>query len=307
MKRLSFIAGVLIAFGFTACQEDTSLQTDTTSLVSSSSAYDISSEAAISSSVEDLDQTTDEGMAHFFALQGPMGMPGGMGRLDCATVNRDTANNIITIDFGDGCTDRRGILRSGKIIIEYEGLHFQPGAYRKVTLEDYYIDSIKVEGVRTMTNVTDTAATDSLMVFETKLEGGKLTFTDGSFATREAEHIRTNYRGATLEDGYTTLSGSASGTLADGTGYTATILDDLVFKRSCMAHVPVQGVKEFVSGDTTITMNFGDGECDNLVDVTINGVTETIEIPGRDQLCGGLRDKARMRREERKENRNGNG
>lgn len=284
MKRLSFIAAGIAALVFTACQEDMSV-VESTSLDIESAAFSVSSESALETSYEDVASITDEGMERFFEEGSRLGH--GFGRLlECAEVERDTTTNTITIDFGDGCEDHHGTLRSGKIIVQYSGAKREPGSYRKVTFDNFKLDSILVEGVRTMTNATDTTVSD-VYVFETKLEGGKLTFTDGSVATREAAHVRTLYKGESMDEDYATLSGGASGVLQDGTEYSSTILEDLVFSKSCRTHVPVSGVKEMISGDNTVVMDFGDGACDNLVEVTTNGETETIEIEGRDKMADG--------------------
>lgn len=273
MKKVSFIALALGAIMFTACQEDGSVVNETVELSVATAAYDATSEAVLSTSMEEVDLTTDETIEKYFAQEGRKRFD----RLECATVTEDSTTNMITIDFGDGCEDRRGVLRSGKIIVEYSGRRHTPGSYRIVTFEDFYLDSVKIEGKRTLTNTTDTTVAD-VYVYETKLEGGVLTFADGTTITRDAAHTRTKYKGESWNEGYTTLTGSASGLLQDGTEYTSTILEEIVFTRECEVHAPVSGVKEFVAGETTITIDFGDGTCDNLADVTTNGTTESIEI-----------------------------
>ena len=45
--------------------------------------------------------------------------------------------------------------------------------------------------------------------------------------------------------------------------------------------IPVEGikVKKFEDG-TIVTIDYGDGTCDNLVTITKDGVTETVELQG---------------------------
>lgn len=277
MKNLSFIVVFALAVMFTACQEEgTEINVDDLNV--STIAYDANSDAVIAASLEEVDQTTDEGIERIFGIRTKFQL----GRLDCADVTRDSATQTITIDFGDGCTDPRGITRSGKIIISHSGTPRTEGAARIVTFEAFVVDSIQIDGVRSITNVTDSAsAAAGIFIMNTKLEGGVITFSDNSTITREASHTRTSLRGETREESYSKLTGSASGTLQDGTAYTSTITEEIVFGADCDMHVPVSGVKEFVAGDTNIMIDFGDGACDNLVDVTTNGVTETIELEGR--------------------------
>lgn len=53
---------------------------------------------------------------------------------------------VVTKDFGDGCINDRGILKSGKIIITINGQWLRKGSTRTVTFENYTHDSILVTG-----------------------------------------------------------------------------------------------------------------------------------------------------------------
>ncbi|MEQ9302521.1 MAG: hypothetical protein RJQ14_01295, partial [Marinoscillum sp.] len=176
-----------------------------------------------------------------------------------------------------------GTLRSGIIRIAYNELRNVPGAYRILTFENFFVDSIGVEGTRTLTNTSEEA--DSLSrAFEVTLEDGKLTFPDETTITRDATHERTSYITEDRTDAYSTLTGEASGTLRDESDYSVTIIEELVFKIGCRADrivIPVSGVKEIIAGDNQIIIDYGDGTCDNLVDITVNGETTTREIEPR--------------------------
>jgi hypothetical protein len=314
MKKLSFIATAMLVILFTACQENGFMNEDEINLeeqeASELAAYDAISETVVSTSLDEIDESTNDIITEFYTLSESSsgriarygeGNSHGDGHengnperrhIDCAEVTRDTTTQTITIDFGEGCEDQHGVLKSGKIIITYNDRLHNPGAYRIMTFEDFYIDSVGIEGTWTTTNITDTASTDNTLVLESILEDGKLSFTDGTYITREAEHVRTRYRGESREDSYITISGEASGQLQDSTEYTSIILEDILISGACNFHLPVAGVKEFTAGDNTITIDFGDGTCDNLAEVTTNGETETIELQTRKEFRGG-RDRHR--------------
>ena len=42
--------------------------------------------------------------------------------------------------------------------------------------------------------------------------------------------------------------------------------------------IPVSGVKRIVKGESEMIINYGDGECDFVAEVTKDGVTETIDL-----------------------------
>lgn len=282
MKNQSLFLLALLAMAMTACMENGLLDDEMnaeaggTSLFSTAS-YDATTEALASANFEDIDETTDQAMERFFgSANGRLNF----NKLDCAVVTRDSVNQVIIVDFGDGCEDRKGTIRSGMIIVSYTGVRNEPGASREVTFENFFIDSVQVEGTRTVTNTSDTANAN-VIVHEATLIGGKLTFADGTTLTREAAHTRTKYRGETSEENYVTLIGNASGELQDDTPYTMDIVTEILITGACNIKVPISGIKEFVAGENSLSIDFGDGTCDNLADVTLNGETRTIELKER--------------------------
>ena len=60
-----------------------------------------------------------------------------------------------------------------------------------------------------------------------------------------------------------------------------TITKDLVYKRSCAVtnkvFIAVQGTKELVVDGKKITIDYGNGECDNKVTITVNGKSKEVE------------------------------
>jgi hypothetical protein len=80
------------------------------------------------------------------------------------------------------------------------------------------------------------------------------------------------------EDDVWQITGSASGTTIDGNEYTKVISDDdpLIAPRDCLWIV--SGTVTTTSGDVTVVIDFGDGECDNLATRTEGDVTEEFEM-----------------------------
>ena len=206
-------------------------------------------------------------------------------RMRCAVVTHDLENNEIIIDFGDGCTGPHGVVRSGKIIINYQGRRFVPGSYWMVSFDSFYINRRHIEGIRTVTNISESLEANP--TFHVVLEGGKVTWPDGTFATREVDRVRVWVRAANpLLDEYHILAESTtSGSTRKSIRYNSVVLEDLIIKKACMGpkggRLPVAGVKEVTFGDKTYTIDFGDGECDTLVTVTVDGESRTIDLSDR--------------------------
>ncbi|HWA35059.1 MAG TPA: hypothetical protein VG737_13050, partial [Cyclobacteriaceae bacterium] len=70
-----------------------------------------------------------------------------------------------------------------------------------------------------------------------------------------------------------------------GEGYSIEILERLIYRRACAALgilIPSSGVKLIKSGDRELTVDYGDGSCDNFVTITNkNGRTIRYEVGGR--------------------------
>jgi hypothetical protein len=208
------------------------------------------------------------------------------------TTNSDT----LTIDFGaTGCTDSKGNVRTGKITLIFTaGKRLFPQFSHTITFSDFKINGVKIEGTRTITNVSPNLV-DGDITFRVELVGGKLTFKDGSTATRQTTHFRQWFRNGTpLDFGddqqkilatYNGTNSTASGTNRKGFAYEMQVTKDIVYKNSCLAEkifVPVSGTKTLAVTKGTnaaqIIVDYGDGACDKTVTITINGKTETVTV-----------------------------
>lgn len=206
-------------------------------------------------------------------------------RCSCAEVTHDKDAQIITIDFGDGCDGPNGITRSGKIIITYDGKRFLPGSSWITTFEEFYVNDRHIEGTRTVTNISESL--ESEPTFHVTLEAGKVTWPDETFATREADRTRVWKRTSNpmFDEIHVLAESITAGVNREELQYMTIVKEDLVFKRDCRGEkkgrIPVAGVKEVSVGEKIYTVDFGDGECDTIVTITIGEETETIDLSDR--------------------------
>ncbi len=275
MKKLLFISA--IAFGVLSSCDDGEAVGSQDILEE----MDIEAEASLDSNFEDVDLIVEAGME-------TIGSAGRVQKdeiLDCATVTHDEANKTISIDYGEGCEGPGGRIRAGKMLISYSDHRLVPGAFRETTFENFSIDGVQVEGTRRVENISQSL--DDNPTFSITLTGGQLTFEDETIATRASSRVRTWMRATNPINDEAEVEGNASGSRRDGVNYTMEITERLIYKRSCWARgvfIPVSGVKVFTSGDNVAVVNYGDGECDYDVTISINGgdpITKTINPRGR--------------------------
>ncbi len=276
----NWLLGILLAIGLLACEdnEDSPLQSE----IDESDVAQISTEHEMEAAFEDLDLISVE--AHDRTEDGSIGGRSHMDETDmftrCATITHDKEAKTITIDFGDGCEGPDGKFRSGIIFIQYTQRMFVPGAELTITLENYTVNGLAIEGTKNITNVS--TSFEDPVSFHKQLIGGKITWPDGSFATREVDKTFTWIRGNNPLLDELHVEGGAEGVNRRGVAYQVTILSKIIWKRACRVRgvcVPVQGLKLIERRDhPDVLLDFGDGECDTLITVTKNGSSRVIEV-----------------------------
>jgi hypothetical protein len=179
----------------------------------------------------------------------------------------------VVIDFGERCEGKNGHIRKGKIVVNQTAPMYEKGAIRTLTYEGYFVDDAKVEGSRVTTNKGAGALTHEI--------DSKITFPDGKFITKKATHTVKQIEGADtplirLDDVFA-ITGSAEGINRNGIAYKAEITKPLIKRRSCPWIA--KGEKVVTQGENTLTINFGNGDCDRFAKVTLpDGTTKQIKL-----------------------------
>jgi len=222
--------------------------------------------------------------------------------LSCATVMRDTTHKIITVTFNGSTPCLDGKTRSGSVIINYSGCtagakHYRdPGFSCTVSTNAYVVNGYQVNVVnKTVTNTTSSGF-NPMSVNETwsitanvnivKPGGGTISWNCNRTKTLLNTSDTSVYHGApraiTWSKAKVGLTGSASGTCANGNSFTANVASQLVRDFTCNVGgvCPfIQGVLDFTpTGHPTRVIDYGPGTCDLDATVTVNGVTTHITL-----------------------------
>ena len=194
----------------------------------------------------------------------------------------------ITIDYGDGCTGFYEQTRSGKIIIQVTGRYRVAGTSRTITFENYYINGIHVEGTNTVTN--DGENDNGNICYSIELTGGKITTPDSIVITRESVRTREWVGGSdtrwNIWDDVYFITGQTTGTNFRGVAYSRTIVTPLEWAATCR-FIKSGSIEIVVGENDPITLDFGNGECDNEATVSRNGETKTILLKYRYRKLNG--------------------
>ncbi len=204
-------------------------------------------------------------------------------------ISIDTAETgypvVISIDYGDSTVTKHGKILSGVIILEILGDKHTDGATRKVTYENFFVDSVGLSGSKSeIFNIT----ADSVLVI-TSSGNCVLTLPDGSTITAVTEKQRTWIEGDDTpfdhDDDILQVTGKTEFTTSGGESFVKEITAPLLRTGEC--HNFVKGTVQYVQDGVEIAvLDYGDGECDGVANLT-TADGETIEIELRSSKFHG--------------------
>ena len=189
----------------------------------------------------------------------------------------------VTINFGsEGCEGPFGNIRKGVITIIVTDRYIKQGSVRTVTFNDFYVNDFKIEGTKTVTN--EGRNDDGFMYFTVELTDGKVITPAGKEITHEFNRTRTWIEGELTKrwrwDDVYLIEGESTGVNRFGKTYTRTITSPLMVATAC--RWIMSGTIEIQPEDRSlILLNFGNGECDDVATITVNGEIKEIKLHGR--------------------------
>jgi len=192
-----------------------------------------------------------------------------------------------TIDFGTtGCPMPNGNILKGQIIMSFT---FSPGAASHTInyqFLNFYHNALKFDGnksfTRTMSVATASSPSHPVVVMNMDMT---VTFPNGNVLERVGTRTREIIAGFNTPnvflDNVYQVTGNWTTTFPNTTVQTSTITTPLNVKMSCISvnkPLLVSGVITFVRNNNTATLDYGNGDCDNLAVFTINGNSYNVTI-----------------------------
>lgn len=183
----------------------------------------------------------------------------------------------VTIDFGTGCLCRDGKYRKGKIVSIYTNPMIVPGAKVSTTFVDYFVDSFKVEG----THITENTSTTNMQGWKNVVIDGKITNMNTNRwrkwnSVKNVLQIEGNGTPHFPLDDVYKITGNAHGSNSGGHTWSSLVVDPLIKKFTCPWIV--KGTVRLIRDGREALLDYGNGVCDNIAIIYINGVPHIIRL-----------------------------
>ena len=203
----------------------------------------------------------------------------------CSIITFDTlaAAKTITVSFGTtNCLCNDGRNRRGALIISYTGRYKDSLTVISVIPQNYFVNDNQVTGSKTITNKGHNSSHHLVYDINANIQIIKASGagTISWQSSRQREWVMGENTPTWSDDIYW-ITGNANGTTSNGNSFTSIITSPLIRNMSigCRRHFTQGKMEHTPSGKATRYLDYGNGACDDLATVTINGYTYTITLP----------------------------
>ncbi|MFT3945466.1 MAG: hypothetical protein QM763_00715 [Agriterribacter sp.] len=195
----------------------------------------------------------------------------------CATVTATPGGLInfpkdITVDFGTGCT-LRGYTGKGSVSFTLNQWVTVPGTEITPVFNDFFVNDYKIEGSYKITTISATE-------FKVDIIDGLVTFPDKTVYHLTGTLNYTQTKGSAtplaFEDDTYSVTGDITSTSFLGE-IEGTITTPLIMEISC--NNITSGTIDFTTENTTATLDFGDGTCDNKGTIKTGSLSFPVTLP----------------------------
>ena len=202
---------------------------------------------------------------------------------ECVTITKViTSENIaVTLDYGDACTTKKEDVLSGKIQMLISPNLEDKSVVIDYSFDNFYFNDKKIEGsvnkIRTRSNENE----NPQAVINRDI---KIIWQDASFSLIKGERKREWVEGADnmlWADNVFSITGSWTITKRDGNIRTSTIVEPLIRNMACK--FLISGIVEIEKTDKKKILDYGDGECNDLASLTVDGTTYEINLRNRNR------------------------
>jgi hypothetical protein len=275
-RRILYLSAFLAIFTLLfiyACQKESNSSVTNNELLSANS---IEKNAIIANSTfEALNDFAQTGFAANNLKAGIISL----GICPTVIVNYTTPPYSITLDWGTECTGSDGAKRNGKIEISLNGMMTTKDNVATMKIENYIVEGKKITGTTKITSAGPNPG-NGWPRYDVISEG-KIEYADKSILSYRYDGVRLLAEGAgttaIADDVWRTEIHSANGVNQDGTTWTAKSTKVMIKKGDCKWYN--SGTLEITpSKGDKITIDFGDGACNNKATMKVGDKTTEITL-----------------------------
>lgn len=199
-------------------------------------------------------------------------------------MNTDTLDlDTLIINFGDGeCPPIYGKIRTGKIVVTYNGKYRDSLSTITTTFNNYYVNHYLVQGEKILTNKGRN--NDGNLWFTIDINMARISSNNSGTINWEADRVKEWVEGENtyfdISDDRYIITGNAQGNAANGNDFTVKITEPLQVDLGCLPSCIIKsGIAEVSpKGYADRIINYGDSLCDCNTDILSNGNTYHIVI-----------------------------
>lgn len=176
------------------------------------------------------------------------------------------------------CNDFFGNTKLGSVNVVLTDFWKTEGSSRTITYQDFSINGNKLEGTRTILNAGINE--NQNLTFERSFLNASYSKGDTATMTWESNRsveMTAGFLSFLAADDEYMVSGGANGVNFEGKAFEVVISDELYYKK-CSLFPVSGGITIEVEGESTIFINYGDGECDSVADMTVDDVATEIAL-----------------------------
>ncbi len=271
MKKMiqPILLATVFAIGFTACKKVKDQIDETKNTI------EVATDYAVTENLnEDLFDVVNEAASDRNLLGGrteEVLQTNGVASCANLSVTGNFPARTITIDFGQGCVSSNGVVRKGIVTVVLTDSLRKPGSVATVSFNNYFVNGYKVEGNIVWTNTTQLGT--ATRAWRREVTNGKITSPTAKTWTHTSNVTFTQIAGVltpmNLTDDVHTVTGTHSVTNSSNISRTMSTQTALQKKANC-ANLD-QGILNITGPNHTAKIDFGNGTCDNLATVSIDG------------------------------------
>ncbi len=193
-----------------------------------------------------------------------------------------TYPKTVVLDFGTSCVCDDGVTRKGKITSVITAPYLDSGTVVTSTFDNYHEIINNIDYQATGTQVITNLGTNNLghPVYSVDVQGASVISQYGTISytsQRQNEWVAGYNTWMNPWDDVYWVTGSANGNDINGDPFSVNITQALEVQIGCW-YIKKGRLDVVNPGYTTITVDYGDGACDAIIYVIINGVTYTIVL-----------------------------